>query len=631
MDLWRLMIGRPLKRSEAAREEITAPEGLAALSLDALTSVAYGPQAVILVLLAAGTGALRLLLPITVAIVGLLAILVLSYTQVIDAYPGGGGAYAVSKENLGLGWSRLAAAALIIDYVLTVAVSVAAGVASLTSAFPALLPETVPLCLAVLALITILNLRGVGESARAFLLPTFVFIAGLLLIILLGLLHGAGAHPTGIQPVSPLAATVGVLLVLKAFSAGCSALTGVEAIANGVPIFQEPRAARAKRTEVMLGLILGLMLLGLAVLARHFAVIPTLGATALSQIMVHAVGRGWLYYTVAMAVTVTLGLAANTSFGGLPVLASLLARDHYLPHVFAIRGDRLVFQYGIWALAALAGLLLVAVHGNTDAMIPMYAIGVFTGFTLSQAGLVVHWWRQRPRRWLLRAGVNGLGSVVTGLATLVFLATKFTEGAWVVVLAVPLFIVLFNRIHRYYARLREELAVEGPPPHPVAESTLVIVPVRDITRLTADALSAATSFGDEVVAVTVEFAEPGADAEAVAQRTRSIEERWAQWQPGVRLVTLSSQYHSVVRPLLRFIRSIDGRAQRRVMVLIPELVPRTFWEQLLHNQLGLILALRLRNQANVVVGMLPYHVRAAAVAVPPAAGDAAATREPARP
>jgi amino acid transporter len=631
MDLWRLMIGRPLKRSEAAREEITAPEGLAALSLDALTSVAYGPQAVILVLLAAGTGALRLLLPITVAIVGLLAILVLSYTQVIDAYPGGGGAYAVSKENLGLGWSRLAAAALIIDYVLTVAVSVAAGVASLTSAFPALLPETVPLCLAVLALITILNLRGVGESARAFLLPTFVFIAGLLLIILLGLLHGAGAHPTGIQPVSPLAATVGVLLVLKAFSAGCSALTGVEAIANGVPIFQEPRAARAKRTEVMLGLILGLMLLGLAVLARHFAVIPTLGATALSQIMVHAVGRGWLYYTVAMAVTVTLGLAANTSFGGLPVLASLLARDHYLPHVFAIRGDRLVFQYGIWALAALAGLLLVAVRGNTDAMIPMYAIGVFTGFTLSQAGLVVHWWRQRPRRWLLRAGVNGLGSVVTGLATLVFLATKFTEGAWVVVLAVPLFIVLFNRIHRYYARLREELAVEGPPPHPVAESTLVIVPVRDITRLTADALSAATSFGDEVVAVTVEFAEPGADAEAVAQRTRSIEERWAQWQPGVRLVTLSSQYHSVVRPLLRFIRSIDGRAQRRVMVLIPELVPRTFWEQLLHNQLGLILALRLRNQANVVVGMLPYHVRRAGVAAPPAPGDAAATREPARP
>ncbi len=605
LDISRLLIGRPLKPGEAGRDEITAPEGLAALSLDALTSVAYGPQAIILVLLAAGTGGLRLLLPITVAIVALLAILVLSYTQVIDAYPGGGGAYAVSLENLGRGWARLAAAALIIDYVLTVAVSVAAGIAALTSAFPVLLPHTVLLCLAVLAVITVLNLRGVGESARAFLLPTFVFIVGLLAVIAVGLLHPLG--PAVVRaPGSPgLGEALSVLLVLKAFSAGCSALTGVEAIANGVPVFQEPRTVRAKRTEVLLGTILGVMLLGLAVLAHRFAVVPAAGATALSQIMVHAVGRGWLYYVVSMAISVTLALAANTSFGGLPVLASLLARDNDLPHIFAVRGDRLVFQYGIWALAGLAAVLLWAVHGNTDALIPMFALGVFTGFTLAQSGLVVHWWRLRPPRWWLRAGVNGVGTLASGLATLVFLATKFAAGAWVVVLAVPGFILLFRRIHAYYARLASEIAVPELPPPPTAEATLVIVPVRDISRLTVDAISAARSFGDEVVAVTVAFA--GVRNEGEPGASGRLEGRWEQWHPNVRLVTLTSQYHSVVRPLLRFIRSVDRQAHRRVMVLIPELVPRTFWEQLLHNQLGLILALQLRNRADVVVGLLPYH------------------------
>lgn len=602
MDLWRLLIGRPLKGSEATHEEITTSSGLAALSLDALTSVAYGPQAIILVLLAAGVGALHLLLPITLAIVGLLVILVLSYTQVIDAYPGGGGAYAVSKDNLGVGWSRLAAAALIVDYVLTVAVSVAAGVAALTSAFPVLLPHTVELCLGILAMVTIMNLRGAGESARAFLLPTFVFIIGLLLVIGVGLVHPVAVHHA-VQSAGIGVSTIGVLLVLKAFSAGCSALTGVEAIANGVPVFQEPRQLRAKRTEMLLGLILGLMLVGLAVLAHRFAVIPTTGATALSQIMVDSVGRGWMYYVVSMAITVTLALAANTSFGGLPVLASLLARDHVLPHVFAIRGDRLVFQYGIWALAILAGILLIASRGDADAMIPMFAIGVFTGFTLSQSGLVLHWLRRTPRIWW-RALINGTGAVVSGLATVVFLVTKFTEGAWVVVLTIPLLLLLFHRIHRYYTLLQAELSVRAVPVPPVAQRTLVVLPVGEVTRLTADAIAVAQSFGDDVVAVTVEFE----DADGTSEHGRQLEERWEQWETGIRLVKLTSQYHSVVRPLLRFIRSVDRHVHGRVMVLIPELVPRTFWEQLLHNQLGLILALQLRRNADVVVGMLPYHI-----------------------
>src|ERR1700728_1464895 len=354
--LWRLLVGPPLRAREASQQQIGSVEGLPALSLDALTSVAYGPEAIILVLAVAGAGALHLVLPITIAIVVLLAILVFSYRQVIDAYPGGGGAYAVSRANLGHNASLVAGAALIVDYTLTVAVSIAAGVGALTSAFPNLASATVPICLAVLAVITLMNLRGLGETARAFLLPTMLFIFGLLAIIAIGLVHPLALHAP--QPGVSLLSThglqaVSVLLVLKAFSAGCSALTGVEAIANGVPLFKEPRVTRAKRTELLLGLILGAMLLGLAVLASRWHVGPRSGQTVLSQIMAMAVGRHWAYYIVSLTITLVLSLAANTSFGGLPVLASLLSRDDYLPHLFALRDDRHVFANGIWALSIL--------------------------------------------------------------------------------------------------------------------------------------------------------------------------------------------------------------------------------------------------------------------------------------
>ena len=388
--------------ADVSREQITPVEGLSALSLDALTSVAYGPEAIIVVLAVAGAGALHLVLPITLAIVALLAILVFSYRQVIDAYPGGGGAYAVSRANFGPRASLLAGAALIVDYTLTVAVSIAAGVGSLTSAFPGLTPDTVPICLGILAVITLLNLRGLGDAARAFLLPTMVFIVGLLAIIAIGLIHPLALHAPqpgrSLLPAHALEA-VSVLLVLKAFSAGCSALTGVEAIANGVPLFKQPRVARAKRTELLLGGILGAMLLGLAVLADRWHIGPRSGQTVLSQIMAMAVGRHWAYYVMSLTITLVLALAANTSFGGLPVLASLLARDNYLPHLFSLRDDRQVFASGIWTLAIFSGVLLVAVAGNTLPLIPLFAIGVFTGFTLAQAGLVVHWRRDRPPRW----------------------------------------------------------------------------------------------------------------------------------------------------------------------------------------------------------------------------------------
>ena len=407
----RVLFGRALTAEEASSERITPVEGLSALSLDALTSVAYGPEAILLVLAGAGATALHLMLPITIAIVGLLVILVISYRQVIDAYPHGGGAYAVTRDNFGHSASKLAGASLIVDYTLTVAVSIAAGVGQLTSAFPSTTSYTVPMCLGILLVITVLNLRGLGEGARAFLVPTLIFIVGLLAIIAVGLVHPLGLHTpvTGKSLVSShTVETVSVLLVLKAFSAGCSALTGVEAIANGVPLFKEPRAIRAKRTELLLGSILGVMLLGLAVLTDKFHLQPRTGQTVLSQIMVDAVGRHWAYYIVSLTITLVLALAANTSFGGLPVLTSLLSRDNYLPHLFGVRDSRLVFGNGVWTLAAFSAALLVAVGGNTNSLIPLFAIGVFIGFTMSQSGLVVHWRRTRDQGWSRRATINGV-------------------------------------------------------------------------------------------------------------------------------------------------------------------------------------------------------------------------------
>jgi amino acid transporter len=594
-----------------SKEQITPVEGFSALSLDALTSVAYGPEAIIVVLALAGAGSLHLILPITLAIVALLAILVFSYRQVIDAYPEGGGAYAVSRANLGAKASLVAGAALMVDYTLTVAVSIAAGVGALTSAFPALTSATVPICLAILALITLLNLRGLGASARAFLLPTLVFIVGLLAIIVVGLLHPLGLHEP--QPGRSLLTThglqvVSVLLVLKAFSAGCSALTGVEAIANGVPLFRPPRATRAKRTEMMLGVILGAMLLGLAVLARRWHIGPRSHQTVLSQIMGMAVGRHWAYYVVSLTITVVLALAANTSFGGLPILASLLARDNYLPHLFGLRGDRQVFDNGIWVLAVLSGGLILAVGGNTNKMIPLFAIGVFTGFTLAQTGLVVLRWRTRPVRWRYHALVNGTGAVVTGLATLVFLITKFAQGAWIVMLAVPAIVILFQRIHAYYQRAALELDVGVVPAKPVGTATLVIVPVSNLSRLTRFAISEALSLSPNVIAVSVVIDQP--DEEQAYGH--DLARQWAEWNPGPPLKVLNTQFTSIVEPVCAFIDEERAKGDRQIVVLIPSVVPTRWRYRLLHNQIDLVLSAELRKRADVVVArvQMPLEVPA---------------------
>ena len=609
--VWRVLVGPPLRTRDISREQITPVEGLPALSLDALTSVAYGPEAIIVVLAAAGAGALHLVLPITIAIVALLAILVFSYRQVIDAYPGGGGAYAVSRDNFGPGASLVAGAALVVDYTLTVAVSIAAGVASLTSAFPALSSATVPVCLGILALITLLNLRGLADAARGFLLPTLVFIIGLLVIIGIGLIHPLALHAAqpgrSLMPAKTVEA-MSVLLVLKAFSAGCSALTGVEAIANGVPLFKEPRAARAKQTEVLLGGILGVLLLGLAVLADRWHVGPRSGQTVLSQIIADAIGRGWAYYAMSVIITLVLALAANTSFGGLPVLASLLARDNYLPHLFGLRDDRQVFASGIWTLAILAGALLIAVDGNTLTLIPLYAIGVFTGFTLSQAGLVVHWRRNRPPGWSRRAVINGTGAVVTAVATVIFLITKFTEGAWVVVLTIPTFIAVFIWIHRYYGRAAVALGFGRVPAKPEAKPSLVVVPVVRVSQLVQNAISAALSYSDQVVAVHVVTDSPGQQGRPEAE----ILQEWGQWNPGVPLRVLHTEYAAMAGPILAFVDQLRERKKEQIMVLIPVAVPDRLRYRFLHNHFDVVLSRALRDRSDIITARvpMPLHVPA---------------------
>ncbi|MBL1106994.1 amino acid permease [Streptomyces sp. 5-8] len=589
----------PLRPGEGEKHHLTSMEGLAALSLDALSSVAYGPEAIVLALVAAGTGALTATLPVTLAIVFLLATLVVSYGQVIAAHPDGGGAYAVAKKDLGPTAALLGAASLVVDYVLTVAVSLAAGADALASAFPALARDKLLVCLVGLALLTAVNLRGVTESARVLMLPTALFVAAILGVVVVDLLRSQPVATVGTDLSFPAHESLGLLLILKAFSSGCSALTGVEAIANAVPSFRTPRVRRAQRTELMLGALLGVMLIGLAVLIRRDRVAPRGDVTVLAQLTAGAFGTGWLYYAINLIVTLALLLAANTSFGGLPVLMSLLARDHRLPHLFGLRAERPVYRYGVTVLALMAALLLLATDADTHRLIPLFAIGVFIGFTLSQLGLVLHWTRRKPDGWKRRALINGTGAVLTTLAGVILLATKFLEGAWVVVVAVPLLMLLFARVQRYYTAVGEELGLGRIPAPPDRRAgSLVIVPLGEVSKLARHALGAALALGDEVVAVAV-HADP--------DKRRALREAWDRWNPGVRLDMIESPHRSLVQPVVDYVQRA-ARDGRQVAVLIPEVEPRHRRYEILQNQRGLLLATVLRARTDVVVCMLPYRL-----------------------
>jgi amino acid transporter len=607
---------------DGERERLTALGGLAALSLDALSSVAYGPEAILVVLVTAGVSALKYSLPITGAIVVLLAALVISYRQVIEAFPNGGGAYAVSKRHLGKVPSLVAAASLTVDYILNAAVGVSAGVEALTAAFPALYGARVWICLLVLALITAANMWGVVESARIFMVPTLAFIAAMAAVIIGGLVRSQ--PDVALSHAMPsVTDTVGLLLILKAFASGCSALTGVEAIANSVPQFRKPRAKRAQHTEVSLGVLLGVMLLGLGELIRRWHVVPQPGTTVLAQLTEGAVGHNALYYVIQLITLVLLALAANTSFGGLPVLAGLLAGDNFLPHVFGLRADRRVYRYGVGVLAAAAALLLVASRGDTQALVPLFAVGVFVGFTLSQVGMVRHWHSQRSSGWVYRAWINGVGAVLTFAATVIELVSKFLAGAWLVAIVIPLLVLLFLAVGRAYGRIGVQLGIGQVPPPPVKQPSLVVVPVMGLSRLTAEGISAALSLGDDVVAVTVVYT----DSDDEQAPDVSFREQWQAWRPEVALITLRSAHRSLAKPIVHYLRQLEAEDKyHRLVVLIPEVQPTGPLQWLLHNQRGIILdrAIR-RGTANVVLCRLRYRLETLA-ADPAGAADAASGR-----
>ncbi|MFC7307029.1 APC family permease [Streptomyces monticola] len=590
------------------RHRLTALTGLAALSLDAMASVAYGPEAIVLVLAAAGGYGLGFTLPVTLAIAALLAVLVASYRQVIAAFPDGGGSYAVARTHLGRRTSLVAAASLVLDYVLNVAVATTAGVAALTSAFPGLYGDRLWLCLGVLVLITAVNLRGIVESAKAFIAPTAVFVVSILAMILVGLFRSAPVSTATAQGHASVladnATTVGALLLLKAFASGCSALTGVEAIANAVPSFRTPRARRAQHAEIALGVLLGVMLIGLAVLISRFGLQPVAGVTVLAQLADASLGHNWAFYVIQFATMILLALSANTSFGGLPVLLKLLARDNFLPHVFALKADRQVHRHGVLALAAISAALLLFSGGDTNTLVPLFAIGVFVGFTIAQTGMVRHWRRERGPKWLGKAVLNGLGALLTGVSAVVVTATKFHDGAWLIVVALPLLVVSFETVHRAYTAIGERLDLGRVPDCPHRDRSLVIVPVSGLSRLTAEALNAAVSLGDEVRAVTVTHLEPE-DRESASALRRD----WQLWDPGVELVELKSGHRTVGRPIAEYVRKIyQYHPGTRVTVLIPEVEPSRVWQRMLQNQRGAVVAHAVRRDTDAAICRLRFRL-----------------------
>ena len=601
MWLKRWLLGHPLATKQAAHERLSNPIALAVFSSDPLSSVAYATEEILLVLVLAGTAALHYSLGISLVIVGLVAILTVSYRQTIYAYPSGGGAYVVAKCTLGEHPGLVAAAALLIDYVLTVAVSVAAGIAAITSAVPELHEHRVGLGLLAIAVLTWGNLRGVRESGRIFAVPTYLFVGSLGLVIVTGLgrmLFGAGeAHP---PPSIPAVEGLTLFLLLRAFSSGCTALTGIEAISNGVPAFRPPASKNAATTMIWMAAILGSLFLGLTILAYVYGLVPREEETLISQIARISLGGGVLYYFMQVATMLILILAANTSYNGFPRLASLLAQDSFLPHQMRSVGDRLAFSNGIFILGLSAALLLILFRGETHALIPLYAIGVFLSFTLSQAGMVCHWQDRKGRGWRKKLAINLTGAVATGVATVVLAITKFTHGAWMVIFLIPLLISMFKKIQWYYKMADWQLSLDmydrpkNPPPN------VVVMPIGSVNRAVVIALDYVRQRAQDIRAVHVDV-DP--------EETAKVKADWEKWGGGIPLVILPSPYRSFIQPLLDYIEKVrQENPGGWVTVVLGEVLPARWWENLLHNQRALLIKAALLFKFRVVVTDVPYHL-----------------------
>jgi amino acid transporter len=608
----RTVIGAPLSTAQAAHERLTKVKALAVLSSDALSSVAYATEEILHVLLLAGVGALALSLPIGAGIVALLLIVGISYRQTIKAYPAGGGSYIVAKDNLGELPALTAGAALLFGYIVTVAVSIAAGVAALTSAVPQLRDYRVTLGLGFIFLVTLLNLRGIRESGSIFAVPTYLFLVGIIGMIVLGLVRAASQGFVAQAPVisggeiGTTTQTVGILLILTAFSRGCAALTGVEAISDGVPAFQPPEWKNARATLTAMIAILAATFAGITFLANQFGIVPRepdhpLGyETVVSQIASTIFGAGSpAYYYIQVATLAILILAANTAYSDFPRLSYFLARDRYLPKQFTFRGDRLAYSTGIVTLGILSSLMLAGFGGETTRMIPLYAVGVFTAFTLSQGGMVMRWLRLREPGWQGGLAINIVGVVTTGIVAVVVGLTNFTKGAWIVLLLIPLLIMMFRAIHRHYARAAGELAAQTPLETDQIEHT-VIVPVAAVNRVARQTLAYARSISPNVTAVHI------TDDEAEIEQ---MQQSWKALGSDIPMVIIESPYRSLVGPLLAYLDEIDRqRPDDTLTVVLPEFIARHWWEQILHNQSALRIKAALLFRPGTVVTSVPYHL-----------------------
>ncbi len=609
MNLIDVIVGKPLRTSDERAEQIGVSAGIPIFGLDALSSAAYGPEAALSLLIPLGLLGVRYIVPVSLAIITLLIIVFFSYLQTIAAYPMGGGSYTVARSNLGAFPGLLAAAALLTDYILTAAVGISAGVGALVSALPSLQSHTVLLCVGILVLITILNLRGVREAGIAFMIPTYLFVGTLLIMIIGGLLRVAmsGGHPTpvaALPPPGPVTATVTLWLLLKVFASGCTALTGVEAVSNGVRAFREPAVEHAQRTLTIIIFILAVLLAGISFLVKAYGIMATNPGqpgyqSVLSLLLLAVFGKGIFYYVTIASILLVLSLSANTAFADFPRLCRSIALNNYLPHVFGYRGRRLVYTYGIVILAVATGFLLILFGGVTDRLIPLYAVGAFLAFTLSQSGMVVHWFKKRGDQWVRNMLVNGLGAFVTGITVLIVLVAKFTQGAWITVIFIPLVIFCFLRVRRHYHEVSVAISCQDsvePATHKT--SPFAVVPIDRWSRVTKQALEFASRISNEITAIHVE---PENHSELLREDwARYVEEPFRKL--GVeppKLLILPSPYRWVIVPIVQYVLQLSkANPHRRIVVVIPQLVEDRWYEYFLHNQRGRLLAWALLAQGN---------------------------------
>jgi len=603
----RVIFGTPLPTEEAAHQRLPKILALPVFASDALSSSAYATQEILLNLALAGTVALHVTLPITIAIVMLLAVVTISYIQTVHAYPSGGGAYIVASENLSRQMGLLAAAALLTDYILTVAVSVASGVQQVTSLLPELTQFTVPLCILVILFVTLANLRGVKESGVLFAFPTYFFLISVLGMIVWGVVsrHILGIPPYRL-PQPPIQATtaLSVALVLKAFASGCSALTGVEAISNGVQAFRPPESKNAAQTLTAMAVLLGSLVLGISYLAQANHVVYAHGYDQESAISLVARAvfhnNETLRGMVLVATALILLIAANTSFADFPRLSSILARDGFMPRQLSNLGDRLVYSHGIILLGVFSSLLIVAFHGKTDRLIPLYAVGVFLAFTLSQAGMVRHWLKLRGSGWHWKAVINGLGATATGIVLIVVLIEKTLEGAWIVVIIIPVMIWMMDKVYQHYQYMRSQLSLIGYEPEPPSPHTVLVL-IHDVHRGVIPALNYAREIASDVRAVHIEVN---------PQHTPTLKMRWEQWGDGIPLVIIESPYRSLVGPIVEYVKQVKADHPRHIVtVVVPEFVVTRWWQRILHANSAVLIKLFVANIPGVVVTNVRYYLK----------------------